>query len=137
MNTPEKLVPTIHSWTEPYWKAARERKLMIQRCKDCKKHIFYPRICCPFCFSDQIEWVEASGKGKVHSYTVVQNNPPSAFVKDVPFIIAIVKLEEKVQMLTNIVGCDPEQVKCDMPVEVTFERVNDEITLPKFRPAGR
>ena len=137
MSGVEKPVPTIHSWTAPYWKGAKEGKLIIQRCRDCKKHIFYPRIWCPFCMSDQIDWVNASGKGKIYSYTVVQNNPPSAFVKDLPFTIAIVRLEEGVQMLTNIVGCDPQEVKCDMPVEVIFEKYNDEITLPKFRPVLR
>jgi len=137
MSLPEKPVPGINPWAEPFWKGAREKKLMVQRCKDCKKHIFYPRIYCPFCFSDKMEWVKVSGKGKIYSYTVVQNNPPSAFMKDLPFVIAIIKLDEGVQMLTNIVGCDPQQIKCDMPVEVTFEKYNDEITLPKFKPVSR
>ena len=97
-------------------------------------HIFYPRIACPHCFSDKVEWVQASGKGTVYSYTVVTNNAPSAFIQDMPFVIAIVKLEEGVQMLSNIVECDPEDVSCDMPVEVIFEKLNQDFTLPKFRP---
>ncbi len=130
-------LPTIQSWTEPYYRGAREGRLVIQRCKDCKKHIFYPRMYCPYCFSDQIEWVKASGKGKIYSYTVVMNNPPSAFVKDLPYVIAIIKLDEGVQMLTNIVDCDPKEVKFDMPVEITFQKITDEITLPQFRPVKR
>ena len=64
-----------------------------------------------------------------------ESNPPSAFISDLPFVIAIVKLEETgVQMLSNIVECDPYEVECDMPVEVVFEKLNDEITLPKFKP---
>jgi len=135
MDIAKKPVPIVNPWARPFWKAAQEGKLIFQRCKDCKKNIFYPRIACPFCFSDNLEWVEASGKGTVYTYTVVENNAPSAFINDMPFVIAIVKLEEEgVQMLTNIVGCDPQEVRCDMPVEVVFEKLDDEFTLPKFRP---
>jgi uncharacterized OB-fold protein len=134
MENPEKPVPVVNPWARPFWEAAKEKRLIIQQCKDCNKHIFYPRIACPHCFSDQVDWVEASGKGKVYSFTVVKNNAPSAFITDMPYVIAVVKLEEGVQMLTNIVGCDPEAVTCDMPVEVTFEKLNDEFTLPQFQP---
>lgn len=136
MSKPEKPAPPVTYWTERYWQAAREGKLMIQRCRDCRKNIFYPRMVCPSCFSDRMEWVESPGRGKVYSYTVVLNNAPSAFIDDMPFVIAIVRLEEGVQMLTSIVGCDPDRVYCEMPVQVTFEKLNEEITLPKFKPAG-
>ena len=134
MENAEKPVPVVNPWARPFWEAAKEEKLIIQKCEDCEKHIFYPRIACPHCFSDDVEWVEASGKGKVYSFTVVLNNAPSSFIPDIPYVIAVVKLEEGVQLLTNIVGCDPEAVACDMPVEVTFEKLNDEFTLPKFQP---
>lgn len=134
MDTPKKPVPIVNPWAKPFWDAAREEKLILQKCQDCDKHIFYPRIACPHCFSDKVEWIEASGKGMVYSYTVVTNNAPSAFIQDMPFVIAIVKLEEGVQMLSNIINCNPDDVECDMPVEVTFEKLNDEFTLPKFRP---
>jgi len=137
MDMPKKPVPIVSPWAKPFWDAAREEKLILQKCKDCEKHVFYPRIACPHCFSEDVEWVEASGKGTVYSYTVVTNNAPSAFIQDMPFVIAIVKLQEGVQMLTNIVGCDPKQVQCDMPVEVTFERLDDEFTLPKFKPVHK
>ena len=97
-------------------------------------HIFYPRIACPHCASDSLEWVEASGKGTVYSFTVVEANAPSAFVGDIPFVVAVIRLQEGVQMLSNVVGCDPHAVVCDMPVEVTYEKLNDEFTLPKFKP---
>lgn len=134
---PDKPVPPATYWTDPYWKAAREGRLILQKCQDCGKYIFYPRINCPFCFSERIEWVPSSGKGKVYSYTVVLNNAPSAFIGDMPFVISIVKLDEGVQMLTNIVGCRPDEVYCEMPVEVTFERISESFTLPKFKPAGK
>ena len=134
MDYPEKPVPVVNPWARPFWEAAREERLMIQKCDDCERHIFYPRIACPHCFSDKVKWVEASGKGTVYSFTVVMNNAPSAFITDIPYVIAVVKLDEGVQMLSNIVGCNPDAVTCDMPVEVTFEKLNDEFTLPKFRP---
>jgi len=130
MDIPKKPVPIVNPWARPFWEAARENKLIFQRCKDCEKNVFYPRIACPHCFSDNLEWVEASGKGTVYTY-----NAPSAFMNDMPFVIAVVKLEEEgVQMLTNIVGCEPEEVRCDMPVEVVFEKLDNEFTLPKFKP---
>jgi uncharacterized OB-fold protein len=134
---PDKPIPPVQPWGEPFWAGARERRLVIQKCVSCKKYVFYPRLGCPFCFSDRLEWVQASGRGTVYSYSVVRNNPPSSFMDDLPFVIAIVELEEGVRMMTNIVDCDPEVVDCDMPVQVTFERLNDEITLPKFKPLAQ
>jgi hypothetical protein len=134
VNTPEKPVPVVNSWTMNFWESADKGKLMIQRCQECGGYIFYPRMSCPFCFSDSIEWVESSGRGTVYSYTVVQSNAPSAFIADMPFVIAIVRLEEGVQMLTNIVGCSPDEVCCEMPVQVTFERLAEGVSLPKFSP---
>jgi len=135
--TPNKPIPPMNPWAEPFWAGTREGKLVIQKCADCGKHVFYPRLVCPFCFSERLDWTEASGRGTVYSHTLVQNNPPSAFIDDLPFTIAIVELEEGVRMMTNIVECDPEAVHCDMPVEVTFERLTDEITLPKFKPLAK
>ena len=131
---PEKPVPPIDPWTKPYWDAAQVHKLLLQFCPACQSHIFYPRRYCPSCFSEQLEWVESPGKGKVYSFTVVHNNAPSAFLADMPYIIAVVKLDEGVQMMTNLIGCDPASVYCEMPVRVAFERLTEEITLPKFKP---
>ena len=134
MDTPPKPVPDVKPWAMPFWEAARENKLIIQKCPDCDKHVFYPRLMCPHCFSGNLEWVEASGKGTIFSYTVVLSNSPSAFINDMPYVVALIKLDEGVQMLSNIVECDLDQLNCDMPVEVTFEKLNEEFTLPKFRP---
>ena len=129
-----KPVPIVNPWARPFWDGAREGRLMIQQCHDCGKHIFYPRVACPHCASDRLEWVEASGRGTVYSYTVVYNNAPSAFLADIPYVVAVINLAEGVRMLSNIVQCDLGELRCDMPVEVTFERLNEEFTLPKFRP---
>lgn len=130
----EKPIPETNTWTEPFWDATREGKLVIQKCVDCDQKIFYPRLICSSCFSQNIEWIEASGKGTVYTYTVVVNNAPSAFLEDMPYVIAVVRLDEGVQMLSNIVECDPASVHCDMPVKVAFKSINDEYTLPVFKP---
>ena len=67
----QKPIPVVSNWSQPFWDAAREEKLVIQHCRDCGKNIFYPRIACPQCFSDNLEWIKASGKGTVYTYTVV------------------------------------------------------------------
>jgi uncharacterized OB-fold protein len=137
MEQKPKPVPVVNPWAKPFWDAARQERLIIQQCGDCGKHIFYPRIACPDCFSDNLKWIEASGKGTIYAFTVVENNAPSAFIADIPYVVAVIRLEEGVQLLSNVVGCDPYALRCDMPVEVTFEKLNDEFTLPKFKPAAQ
>ena len=133
---PAKPVPVVAPWARPFWDAAREHRLLLQCCEDCGKVIHYPRIACPHCFSDRLGWQQASGRGTIYSYTVVQANAPSAFAADVPYVVAVIRLEEGVQMLSNIVGCDFDKLACDQAVEVVFERLDDEFTLPKFRTLG-
>ena len=127
--------PVCSACARPFWDGARQGRLLIQKCGSCGQNIFYPRLSCPACFSEKLDWVEASGRGSIYSYTVVYNNAPSAFVADVPYVVAVIRLEEGVQMLSNIVECDHEKLACDMPVEVVFEELDEEFTLPKFRPS--
>jgi len=135
MSASKKPLPVVNPWALPFWEGARDEKLVIQKCRDCGKFVFYPRIVCPHCFSQALEWEQVSGRGTVYSYTVVENNAPSYFQDEMPYVVALVRLAEGVQMMSNIVGCDPYSVRCDMPVEVVFEKVNEAFTLPKFRPA--
>ena len=134
--TPTRPEPEVSRVGAAFWEAARNGKLLLQYCEACKETIFYPRIRCPKCHSGKLDWIEASGKGKIYSYSVVFNNAPSAFMADMPYVVAIVRLEEGVQMLSNIVDCDPEKLQCDMPVEVDFQEVGS-FRLPLFRPTGQ
>lgn len=129
-----KPLPFIEPDTRPYWEGCRRRDLYIPRCLDCNEFHFYPRGICPYCQSQRLSWVRSSGKGTVHTYTVTRQNGSRGFREEVPYVLAIVELEEGVQITTNIVGCDPNDVKIGMSVMVTFEDVTPEITLPKFRP---
>ncbi len=132
----EKPIPIVSPWAKPFWDATAIGILKIQKCSKCDMNIFYPRLYCPSCGSKEIEWIEALGTGNVYSFTVVENNAPSAFIVDMPYVVAVVELDEGIRMLTNIINCNLEQLTCDMRVKVVFESLNDEFTLPKFEPAS-
>ncbi len=132
--TGKRPLPVPDSETAPYWAGTADGKLLIQSCGACGRHRFYPRLVCPHCMSDEVSWVEASGRGTIYSYTVVQRAAP-AFRDKVPYVVAIVELEEGVRMMSELLIDPPEAAAIGLPVTVTFEKVSDEITLPKFVPA--
>ncbi|WP_294221492.1 Zn-ribbon domain-containing OB-fold protein [uncultured Shimia sp.] len=119
--------PTITMESEAYWQAANEGKLLVKRCGDCGQVHFFPRAICPECFSSNTEWQEASGKGRIYSYSVTRR-------AEVPYAIAYVTLEEGVTMLSNIVEADLNALAVDMPVEVVFGKTRNGQALPLFRP---
>jgi uncharacterized protein len=125
-------VPTRE--TKPYWEGCKAHELRIQRCATCGHNQFFPRIYCTQCMSDHVEWIKASGRAKVVSYTIVHRPVSPAFAGEIPYVVALVKLDEGPTMMTNLVGCTPEQLKIGMPVAVTFEDWTEEIAIPKFRP---
>ena len=131
-----KPLPTISGETKPYWDHCRRGELLIQKCDSCEEYQFYPRGICANCWSNDIQWVTASGKGTVWTFTVTYQNGTPGFADEVPYVLALVELEEGVRMFTNIVDCDPTSVCIGMPVEVTFVRATDQITVPYFKPAA-
>jgi uncharacterized OB-fold protein len=131
-----KPLPKPTPWSKPFWDGCKNGKLLIQQCKECQRYVFYPKLFCPFCLSYDLNWIEATGKGKIYTFTVVYSYQPTEFSADVPYVVAVIDLEEGVRMMSNIVGCKPEAVKCDMDVEVVFEKVSHDVTLPKFKPVG-
>jgi len=130
-----KPVPEPDRVTGPFWEAAREKKLLIQHCPDCGVHQFFPQAHCRECLSEKLEWVESTGKGTVYSFTVIHRAPSSTFEQDVPYTVALVDLDEGCRMISNIVDVDPQAVRVGMSVEVVFEEITANISLPKFRPA--
>lgn len=119
--------------SRPYWEGLAQGELRLQRCNSCSKAVFYPRSICPHCHADQLSWIVASGKGTIYSYTVA-HQAFGSFAADVPFVVAIVELEEGVRMMSRIVGTSRERITVDMAVRVTFEQVGEDLTLPYFRP---
>ena len=129
-----KPLPNVNEDTREFWTGCKAHELRFQKCKDCG-HIRWPAsMICPVCHSRDTQWIIASGRGKVYTFVVYHVAYHRGFEDDLPYVVADVELEEGPRLLTNIVGCRPDEVKCDMPVEVTWERITEEFSLPKFRP---
>ena len=134
MSNGDRVIPTPTPETKHYWDGAKDEKLILQKCNDCSDIYFPPRPFCPKCGSRSVQEFQASGKGSLYSY-VINHLPSPGFTP--PFAIAVVELEEGPRLMSNIVECEqtPEALELDMPLEVTFEKLNDDITLPQFKPA--
>jgi uncharacterized protein len=130
-----KPLPHLDEENRPWWEALKRHELYLQKCRDCAAIRYYPRAQCPECLSPRTEWVRASGRGKVYTFTATWQNQAAGFRESIPYVMAYVQLDEGPKMLTNIIDCGPEQVKIGMPVEVVYEDVTAEVTLAKFRPA--
>ena len=118
--------------SRPYWEGLEQGELRIQRCDACARAVFYPRALCPHCFSDQLSWIVATGKGTIYSYTVA-HQAFGPFAAETPFVVAIVELEEGVRMMTRIIDAPRERIAIGAAVQVTFETVGEHFTLPYFR----
>lgn len=130
----DRVIPKPTPETQHYWDGAKEGELRLQQCKSCDKIYFPPRAFCPECGSRDVKVVKASGKGRLYSY-IINHLPAPGF--EGPFAVAVVELEEGPRLMSNILECEqtPEALQLDMPLEVTFEKLSDEITLPQFKPA--
>jgi uncharacterized OB-fold protein len=137
MFTIEKPLPRPSEDSAPYWEAAHRGELRMQQCVDCGHIRFPPSLLCPRCLSEKAEWARLSGRGTVFSWIVVHQSQYPAFNTDTPYNVAIVELDEGPRLHTNLVECSNEQIHIGMRVEVVFDRVNDQVTLPKFRPCAR
>lgn len=125
-------IPYATETSRPYWNGAREGVLRLQRCRTCQRVIHYPRQWCPQCWSNNIEHFNASGNGRVVTHTIVHEAPFEAYDGHVPYVLAVVLLDEGVTMLSNIVGPDAMDVAIDDPVVVRFEKRNDWTAIPQF-----
>jgi len=122
--------------TQPYWDGLKRHELLVQRC-GAGGHVFFPpREFCPVCYSAELEWIPVSGRGRVHSFTVVHRAANPVFQQEkAPYVFALIRLDEGPILTSNVEGIDPEAVHIDMPVEVQFDDVTPAVTLPKFDPA--
>lgn len=118
----------------PFWDATRSGRFVIQRCAACSTYQHYPRVLCTTCSATDLTFVEVSGRGSIYSFTVVHRSPnPKLF--PVPYVVALIKLEEGPLLMSNIVSADPTSIKCDQPVELEWKDRSDGFRLPMFRPA--
>ncbi|HEU5382754.1 MAG TPA: Zn-ribbon domain-containing OB-fold protein [Ktedonobacteraceae bacterium] len=118
--------------SQQYWEGIARGELRIQRCDACSRAVFYPRAICPHCFSNQLSWIVATGRGTIYTYTVA-HQAFGLFASEVPFVVALVELEEGVRMMTRIIDAPRERIAIGAPVHVTFTPVNENVTLPYFR----
>ncbi len=132
----DKPLPIIDPESAPYWAALRERRLILKRCRDCGRYHFYPRALCPHCHSDALEWSDARGTGSIYSYTVARRPAGPAFKDATPYVVAVVDLDEGARMMTNLLIDDVESVRIGQRVNVVFDAVTDDVTLPRFKPAA-
>ncbi len=116
----EKPRPLTDALTQPYWDAAAEGRLLVQRCAACSAYQWYPREHCVACGGGRPAWVDAAGTGRLHTYSVLEKTPNPEFVPDLPYVLAIVELDEGVRVSANMVDVDHDALRCDLPVRVVF-----------------
>ena len=127
-------LPAPDHVSSAYWKAAAEGRILYQECPTCGHRQFYPRAMCVACGHDP-EWRTASGRGTVHTFTIIRQNWAPPFREQLPYVVAMVELAEGPRMMANITDCAPEDVSIGMPVEAYTVAVDEEIGLPFWRPA--
>lgn len=132
----QKPLPFVSEVNRPYWDAARRHELVLQRCQECGHYRYPPGDTCPRCLSDRLAWVKVSGRGSIYTWVVFHQVYHQAFANDAPYAVVVVQLEEGARLVTNLVDCKTEDIEIGVPVEVVFDDVTEEITLPKFHPQG-
>ena len=130
-----KPLPIPDPVTKPFWDSLKAHAIQLQRCGQCGQYVYYPRALCPYCSADDLAWTPVSGRGVVHAFTIPHRHPNPAFGSGAPYVVALIELEEGVRMMSNLIDVDPtpDAVRIGLPVEIVYDDVTDEITLPKFR----
>ncbi len=128
-----KPLPAMRDLTREFYDWCRQRELRFQRCAACAAWRHVPREACAVCGSQEWEWARSSGRGRLFTWTVVARAMHPAFQDDVPYAAAVIEMEEGVRLVSRVVDCPPEEMEMDMPVEVVFQEVTPEVTLPMFR----
>jgi hypothetical protein len=128
-------LPMPDTETAPFWNAAAEGRLVYQHCESCGHDYHYPRARCPRCWSDNVSWRDASGKGHIYTYSIIRENPMPPFRDRVPYAVGIVELAEGPRMMSSFVDTPMETLHIGMPVQVVFEQEGEDpgIAVPKFR----
>ena len=128
-------IPSPDMETQPFWDGCREGKFLLRHCNACGRDHYYPRPFCPSCWGDDVSWKEASGRGKLYTYSIVHVNDLPPFNERVPYVAAIVELDEGPRMMTRIVDCDAEALDVGTRLRARFEPLDDDVTIIVFAPA--
>jgi uncharacterized protein len=130
----QRALPRPDNVSRVFWEGTTRGELLVQRCPSCGHHQFFPRALCMACAAEP-EWVRASGRGTLHTYTIIQQNRTPPFDALSPYVVGIVELEEGPRMMTNVIGCDPSEVRVGMPLRVDLVTAAPDVALPFWRPA--
>jgi len=130
-----KPLPAVDDLSQPFWEAAKQHKLVVQRCQECSYFNHPPRLACDACQSQQLQFEPVSGQGTIYTFTVMHQPNIAGFEDQIPYINILVELEEQplLFMVSNLLDSEKDKVRNGGQVEAYFEDVNDEITLPQFR----
>jgi uncharacterized OB-fold protein len=123
-------VPVPDEASRPFFEGAARGELVLQRCRSCGAFMWPVKPRCVECFAGELEWAPASGSAELYSFVVVHQRYPGF---EEPYVLATVETSEGVRFNTGIAGTDPEELKIGMALEVVFERVSDDVVVPKFR----
>jgi uncharacterized OB-fold protein len=129
----QKPLPATDEVNAAYWAAAAEGRLLIQECAHCRHRQFYPRALCTRCGGEP-EWLECSGRGTVHTFTIVRQMGMRPFRDELPYVVAMVELEEGPMLMGNVTDCDPDSVRIGMPVEAYFVRAAEDVGITMWKP---
>lgn len=126
--------PTITAISKPFWDKVNEQQFYLQQCDDCSQWIFYPRSHCPHCFGLNLTWKEASGQGKLKTWSMIHRAGHPAWQGRTPYAVGIVELAEGPSLLTHLL-IDEQEIRYQLPVEITFQQLNERL-LPFFQKKG-
>ena len=129
-----KPLPIIDDDNREYWEYCKKHELRMQKCQNCGYIRFPPSLICPQCHSMDTDWIKLRGKGKIYSFVIYRTPYHPSYTDDIPYTVAIIQLDEGPRMESNITDCKVEDIRIDMPVEVYFDDVTGEVSLPKFKP---
>jgi len=128
------ILPTITELSTPYWEGTKRGELRLQWCSDCNSCWHPPSPVCPDCASSNVEWRPSSGRGRLYSYSICESPVHPSFADKVPYIVALVRLQEGPMIVTNLIDISPREISIGQILEVVFTPLNSEVTLPQFRP---
>lgn len=134
--TVAKPLPVISDFNRPFWEGTRQHEFRLQRCCSCDRLWAPNGPVCPHCFSEEYRWEPLSGHGRICSWVVFHKVYHPSFAGDAPYNVAFVELDEGPRVIANVVGTPNAELHIGMPVEVVFEDINEDISIPKFRRAA-
>lgn len=135
--TYRKPLPQPNADDQFFWDGCKQHRLLFQKCLDCGLVRWPPDIICPRCHSSATDIIASQGRGKLYTYAVYHRAYHPGFAGELPYVTAVIELAEGPHFLSNMVDCSPDDLKCNIPVEVFWEDITAEFSLPKFKPAAR